>query len=47
MGSILHLEDRRLTLYSGGYDSFARTRAERRAVQAAEAKIAEAAEALG
>ena len=38
VGSILHLEDRRLTLYSGGYDSFARTRAERRAVQAAEAK---------
>lgn len=42
VGSILHLEDRRLTLYSGGYDSFARTRAERRAVQAAEAKKQEA-----
>ncbi|MBF9030068.1 ATP-binding cassette domain-containing protein [Rhodobacterales bacterium HKCCE3408] len=35
---ILHLTDRRLTLYSGGYDTFARTRAEQRAVQAAEAK---------
>ena len=34
---ILHLEDRKLTLYAGGYDTFARTRAERRAVQAAEA----------
>ncbi len=38
VGSILHLDDRRLTLYSGGYDSFARIRAERRALQAAEAK---------
>ncbi|WBU51779.1 ABC-F family ATP-binding cassette domain-containing protein [Paracoccus sp. SCSIO 75233] len=35
---ILHLEERRLVLYSGGYDVFARTRAERRAVQAAEAR---------
>ena len=34
---ILHLEDRKLTLYSGGYDRFARTRAEQRAVLAAEA----------
>lgn len=42
VGSILHLEDRRLTLYAGGYDVFARTRAERRAVQAAEAKKQEA-----
>ena len=42
VGSILHLEDRRLTLYSGGYDSFARARAERRALQAAEAKKQEA-----
>ena len=42
VGSILHLENRKLTLYSGGYDSFARTRAERRAVQAAEAKKQEA-----
>jgi len=38
VGSILHLEDRRLTLYSGPYDQFARARAERRALQAAEAK---------
>ena len=42
VGAILHLEDRRLTLYSGGYDSFARIRAERRALQAAEAKKQEA-----
>ncbi len=35
---ILHLEDRKLTLYAGGYDSFARTRAEQRAVLAAEAQ---------
>ena len=34
---ILHLEDRKLTLYTGGYDTFARLRAEQRAVQAAEA----------
>ena len=38
VGHILHLEDRRLTLYTGGYDGFARIRAERRALQAAEAK---------
>ncbi|WP_417741246.1 ABC-F family ATP-binding cassette domain-containing protein [Salipiger sp.] len=38
VGAILHLEDRNLTLYQGGYDTFARTRAERRAVQAAAAK---------
>lgn len=38
VGHILHLEDRRLTLYSGGYDAFARIRAEKRALQAAEAK---------
>jgi ATP-binding cassette subfamily F protein 3 len=37
VGHILHLEDRKLTLYAGGYDAFARARAERRAVQAAEA----------
>ncbi|WP_449042811.1 ABC-F family ATP-binding cassette domain-containing protein [Paracoccus sp. (in: a-proteobacteria)] len=42
VGSILHLDDRRLTLYSGGYDSFARIRAERRALQAAEARKQEA-----
>ncbi|PRY94206.1 ABC-F family ATP-binding cassette domain-containing protein [Donghicola tyrosinivorans] len=35
---ILHLEERRLTLYQGGYDRFAKTRAEQRAVQAAMAK---------
>ncbi len=34
---ILHLEEGRLTLYAGGYDVFARTRAEQRAVLAAEA----------
>ena len=34
---ILHLEDRKLTLYTGGYDSFAKLRAERRASLAAEA----------
>jgi ATP-binding cassette subfamily F protein 3 len=42
VGHILHLEDRRLTLYAGGYDGFARLRAERRALQAAEAKKQEA-----
>jgi len=35
---ILHLDDRKLTLYAGNYDTFARTRAEQRAVQAAEAQ---------
>lgn len=39
---ILHLEDRKLTLYTGGYDSFARARAEQRAIQAAEAAKVEA-----
>lgn len=38
VGAILHLEGRKLTLYSGGYDSFARIRAEQRAVLAAEAR---------
>ena len=38
VGSILHLEDRKLAYYSGPYDAFARARAERRALQAAEAK---------
>ncbi|MBD3677977.1 MAG: ABC-F family ATP-binding cassette domain-containing protein [Rhodobacteraceae bacterium] len=38
VGSILHLENRTLTLYQGNYDTFARTRAEQRAVLAAEAK---------
>jgi ATPase subunit of ABC transporter with duplicated ATPase domains len=35
---ILHLEDRPLSYYTGGYDTFAETRAAQRAVQAAEAK---------
>ncbi|MBC9247193.1 ABC-F family ATP-binding cassette domain-containing protein [Paracoccus sp. 11-3] len=38
VGHILHLENRKLTLYTGGYDSFTRIRAEKRALQAAEAK---------
>jgi len=38
VGHILHLEQRKLTLYTGGYDDFARLRAEKRALQAAEAK---------
>ncbi|SFI71322.1 ABC-F family ATP-binding cassette domain-containing protein [Celeribacter neptunius] len=38
VGAILHLESKKLTLYSGGYDEFARTRAAKRAVQAAAAK---------
>ncbi len=36
--AILHLEDKKLTLYTGGYDTFAKTRAEQRAVQVAESK---------
>ncbi|GGE25575.1 glycosyl transferase family 1 [Primorskyibacter flagellatus] len=35
---ILHLEGKKLTLYSGGYDNFARQRAEQRALQTAAAK---------
>jgi len=42
VGAILHLENRKLTLWSGPYDQFARARAEQRAVQAAEAKKQEA-----
>ncbi len=42
MTSILHLEDRKLTLYNGPYDSFAETRAARLAVAEAEAKKQEA-----
>jgi ATP-binding cassette subfamily F protein 3 len=42
VGHILHLESRKLTLYTGGYDAFARTRAEARAVQSAAAKKQEA-----
>src|SRR6056297_1576081 len=38
VGSILHLEDRKLTLWQGPYDQFARQRAEQRAVQTAEAR---------
>jgi len=38
VGHILHLENKKLTLYTGGYDSFTRIRAEKRALQAAEAK---------
>ena len=38
VGAILHLDERKLTLYQGGYDTFARTRAEQRAVLTAEAK---------
>ena len=42
VGSILHLEDRKLTLYQGGYDTFAQTRAARVAAAEAEAKKQEA-----
>ncbi|MGZ3217302.1 ABC-F family ATP-binding cassette domain-containing protein [Paracoccus sp. T5] len=38
VGHILHLENKKLTLYTGGYDSFTRIRAEKRALLAAEAK---------
>ncbi|WP_454276401.1 ABC-F family ATP-binding cassette domain-containing protein [Roseovarius sp. MBR-154] len=38
VGSILHLEDKKLTLYQGPYDRFAETRAARLAVAASEAK---------
>ena len=38
VGAILHLEDRKLTLWTGNYDGFARARAEQRAVQAAQAR---------
>ncbi|MCG6902962.1 MAG: ATP-binding cassette domain-containing protein [Rhodobacter sp.] len=38
VGAILHLENQNLTFYQGPYDTFARTRAEQRAVLAAEAK---------
>ena len=42
VGSILHLEDRKLTLYQGNYDRFAKTRAARIATAEAEAKKQEA-----
>ena len=38
VGAILHLENKKLTLYSGPYDQFARQRAAQREVQAAAAK---------
>ena len=38
VGAILHLEDKQLTFYQGNYDNFAKTRAAKRAVQAAAAK---------
>ncbi|GAA3874971.1 ABC-F family ATP-binding cassette domain-containing protein [Celeribacter arenosi] len=38
VGAILHLESKKLTLYTGNYDTFAKTRAAQRAVQAAAAK---------
>ena len=40
VGAILHLEDRKLTLYQGSYDTFAATRAARLAVAEAEAQEA-------
>lgn len=42
VGHILHLESKKLTLYAGGYDDFAKTRQAQRAVQAAAAKKQEA-----
>ena len=38
VGSILHLEDKKLTLYQGAYDTFAETRASRLAAAESEAK---------
>ncbi len=42
VGAILHLDNRKLTLWQGPYDQFARQRTEQRAVQAAQAKKQEA-----
>lgn len=42
VGSILHLEDRKLTFYQGNYDTFANTRAARLAAAESEAKKQEA-----
>ncbi|MBA86016.1 ABC-F family ATP-binding cassette domain-containing protein [Thalassobius sp. S69A] len=42
VGAILHLENHKLTYYTGPYDQFVRQRAEQRAVQAAQAKKQEA-----
>ena len=38
VNAILHLDEKRLTYYTGPYDQFARQRAEQRAIQAAQAK---------
>ncbi len=38
VGSILHLEDKKLTLYQGGYETFAETRAARLAAAESEAR---------
>ena len=38
VGAILHLENKKLTFYQGNYDTFAKTREAKRAVQAAAAK---------
>lgn len=38
VGAILHLDERKLTYYTGPYDQFARQRADQRAVQTAAAK---------
>ncbi len=42
VGGILHLEDKKLTFYTGTYDSFARQRAEKRALMAQAARKQEA-----
>ncbi|SIS80292.1 ABC-F family ATP-binding cassette domain-containing protein [Phaeovulum vinaykumarii] len=42
VGAILHLDNRKLTLWQGGYDAFVKARAAAQAVQAAEAKKVEA-----
>ena len=42
VNAILHLDEKRLTYYTGPYDQFARQRAEQRAIQAAQAKKSEA-----
>jgi ATP-binding cassette subfamily F protein 3 len=42
VGAILHLEDRKLTLYQGGYDKFAETRSARLAAAQAQARKQEA-----
>lgn len=42
VGAILHLEDRKLTLYQGGYDRFSQTRAAKLAAAESEAKKQEA-----